>query len=471
MNRHVRRAAIVLTLIAIALLGGALAFQVLREHQYRALLARGDAAAREGQTFSAIEAYSGAIALRPDSMLAHLRRGEAYQQRGDLDAATRDIRRAAALDPTATRPPESLGDVLYQRKRWKRAADVYEARLRIDDRSVGADRVAYKLALARHRAGDQPAALAALEQALRLNDRLAEAQYLRGVCLREQHQLAAAITALEQAVAIAPDLIPAREELADAYLAMDRQTEHVEQLQLIAALDRAQVDRLVAVGLAHAGAGHTELALLTLGNVLERTADKGPVYAALGRVWLDAAATRADALSKAVGILGQAAGDPQATSGVLTLYGRSLLMANRLDDAERVLQQATTRFPVEPEAFLEYARAAELRDNLSAARSALVAYHGFADDGNATARMIRIGTMSSRLNEPAAAASWFRRAADRTPDDTQLIVQLAEEQLKAGAHAAAAATIAAGLEKDPGNAPLLRLRTRVSFFFLGRSSP
>ena len=53
-------------------------------------------------------------------MLAYLRRGETYQrrgERGDLDAAARDFRKAAALDPTATRPLEALGDVLYQLQR------------------------------------------------------------------------------------------------------------------------------------------------------------------------------------------------------------------------------------------------------------------------------------------------------------------------------------------------------------------
>ena len=66
---------------------------------------------RGDQTLAAIEDYSGAIVLRPDSMLAHLRRGETYRQRGDLDDAARDFREAASLDPTATRPLEELGDV------------------------------------------------------------------------------------------------------------------------------------------------------------------------------------------------------------------------------------------------------------------------------------------------------------------------------------------------------------------------
>src|SRR6478752_8852498 len=133
--------------------GGAwLAYQeAVRQRDYSALLTRGDNALRDDQTFGAIEAYSGAIALRPDSMLAYLRRGQTYQRRGDrgdLEAAARDFRTAATLDPTATRPLEALGDALYQLQRYERAEEAYERCLRLDDRS---SRVSYRLALGRYR--------------------------------------------------------------------------------------------------------------------------------------------------------------------------------------------------------------------------------------------------------------------------------------------------------------------------------
>src|SRR4029079_18616776 len=135
----------------------ALAYQAgARDRDYRALLARGDAALRDEQTFAAIEAYSGAIALRPDSMLPHLRRGESYRRRGELEEAARDFRAAAALDPAATRPLEALCDVQYEMKHFDRAAETYTRDLRVDDR---APVVSYKLALARYRGGDIDAAL------------------------------------------------------------------------------------------------------------------------------------------------------------------------------------------------------------------------------------------------------------------------------------------------------------------------
>src|SRR5436190_20698856 len=116
----------ILLLTAVLIAAGAVvtaAFAVIRDRDYRAQLSRGDAALRSEQNVSAIEAYSGAVALRPDSMLPRLRRGEAYQRRGDLEAAVRDFRDAAGLDQAATRPREDLGDALYQLQRYQRAVE------------------------------------------------------------------------------------------------------------------------------------------------------------------------------------------------------------------------------------------------------------------------------------------------------------------------------------------------------------
>ena len=74
-----------------------------RDRQYHRLIVEGDEALSRDQSFVAVEAYSGAIALKPDSMLAYLKRGEAHQRRADspdlLVAALRDLRTPAALDP------------------------------------------------------------------------------------------------------------------------------------------------------------------------------------------------------------------------------------------------------------------------------------------------------------------------------------------------------------------------------------
>ena len=456
-----KKALFIAAALALSAVAVALAYQAAaRDRDYRAELARGDSALRDEQTFGAIEAYSGAIALRPDSMLPHLRRGETYQRRGELEEAARDFRAAATLDPTATRPLEALGDVLYQMKRFERAAESYTRNLRVDDRSTG---VTYKLALARYRSGDIDAALATLAATLRLNDRLPDATYLRGLCLREKDLTDEAVQAFKRTIALAPDHIPAREELADLYGSTGRHDEEIEQLQMIAGLDRDHVERQVALGLAQARGGHEEVAVLTLGSALERTGQP-LVYRALGQVWLDRAQARDDRvyLSKALEALGRGASSPDATSDILTLYGRALLLDEQFDAAEAALQQASTRYPLDPASLVLYATVAERLGHLDAGRQALIDYAGLvADDADGVAHATRIAGLSLKLNDAPTAVTWLERALRIGPDDVRLIVQLADAQIRAGDVAAAQATIARGLEKDPTSRALLTLARRA----------
>ena len=158
---------------------------VERDLEYRRLIAHGDEALSRGETFVAIEAFSGAIALRRGSMLAYLKRGEAHQRRGDtpdnLSAALRDLRTATELEPSATRPIEELCDVNFKLRRYANAADNYESYLRLDDRSAP---VFYKLALASRADGRLARAISALHESIKLNSFFAEAHYVLGLCLK-----------------------------------------------------------------------------------------------------------------------------------------------------------------------------------------------------------------------------------------------------------------------------------------------
>jgi tetratricopeptide (TPR) repeat protein len=449
-----------LVVLLLAIIGGALVYQAARQERlYRALLAQGDAALRKGETYGAIEAYSGAITLRSDSMLAHLRRGESYRQRNEFENAARDFRVASELDPSALRPLEALGDVEYERQRYQRAAQLYEARLRLDERSAP---ITYKLALARYRAGNIDAALEALAQTLKLDDQMADAYYLLGFCHRERGRTAEALRAFEKAVAISPAMIPAREELAELFAALGRRADELEQLQVIAGIDRSQVERQVAVSLAHAKAGRGEVAVLTLANALERSPDQPAVYEALGRIWLNLADLREDALSRALESLEPIASRADASSDVLTLYGRALLKAGESSAAEQALLQATRRFPVDQDAFLAYADAAERESHDQAARDALIDYSALVPaDHSAPARAARIGRLSLRVDQPAIALPWLERASAGMPGDVGVLTLLAEAQLKTGDLERARATVKSALEKDPANAALLALARRA----------
>ena len=181
-----KRLVVVSVGLAALMVGVVLAwYSVRQEREFQRLIAAGDAALAADQTYGAIEAFSGALVLKSDSMLAHLKRGDTYRRRGELTAALRDLREAASLDPSAPRPVELLGDVNTAMGRYPRAAEHYRTFIALDDRSP---RVLYKLALAYYRNGQAQDAIGPLRSAVAMNDRFTEAHYLLGMCLRDRGQ-------------------------------------------------------------------------------------------------------------------------------------------------------------------------------------------------------------------------------------------------------------------------------------------
>lgn len=445
----------------ILVLGGLAAAGILadqaveRDREYRRLILQGDTALTRGQTFVAIEAYSGAIALKRGSMLAYLKRGEAHLRRGDtqetLVAALRDLRMAADLDPGATRTLEALGDVNFQLRRYANAIDSYEAHLRLDDHSA---KVHYKLALSSRSAGRLTRAISALQQAVRLNPAFHEAHYVLGLCFKDREQLGEARAAFDRAVAASPAFIPAREERAELHRLQARTREEIDELDALAALDPTRPERLVAVGLAYLRAGNREHAVTTLGRAAERFSDHPGVYAALGQVWLEAAEDRADPsdLRKALEALEPVASQPAASSESLGLYGRALALAGQHEQAEQVLRQASQRFPTDPQVLAHYASAAQRLGHLDDARQALVQYSILVDDDrDEAAHAARIADLSLQLNDTAAAVAWYQKSDALSAADASLLARLADAQERAGQIDGARVTAQRALAKDPSN--------------------
>jgi tetratricopeptide (TPR) repeat protein len=360
-------------LVSAALVVSVLAWnRVRQEREFRRLIASGEVALGRNQTSVAIEAFSGAVALKPDSMLGYLKRGDTYRRRGELATALRDLRQAASLDAAAPRPMELLGDVNMAMGRFERATEDYRRFVGIDDRSP---RVLYKLALAYYRHGQAGSSIDPLRQAIAIDDHFEEAHYLLGLCLRERGRNADAERALRKAVALNPAFPAARAELADLCVSIGRHRDAIEQLDALAALDPSQPDQLIAIGLAQARVGRMESALAALGRAAERHPDAPAVHTAIGRAWLQIAESREDdvALNKAIEALQPAA--LRAKSGdTLTLYGRALFLTGDSQGAEKVLQQATSQLPLDPVAFLYLSAAAQRVKQGDVARQALTDY-------------------------------------------------------------------------------------------------
>jgi len=435
-----------------------------RERSCRERLAAGDTALAQDNTSAAIEAFSGAIALKPDSMIGYLKRGQTYRRRGEFPAAIRDLRKAAELDPAATMPLEELGDAYLgdTPHRYKSAADRYAAYLRLDNR---VPRVLYKLAFARYNDRHVAEAIDALHTAIAQDDRFADAYYLLGLCERDAQHPAAARTAFETSIALQPALLHAREQLADLDAATGRADDRLEQLKALTALD-PRPSREVALGLEYARTGQPELAVLTLGRSTERHPEYPYAYVALGRVWLEIAQARGDrvALSKALGALEAAVGSDNS-SEALTLFGRALLLTPDPETAEHILEEATEKRPADRLAFYYLADAAERLGHWGIARRALLDYAALrgdeSDSRKRAAEAARLGDLSLHMNQAAVAATYFLRAADDSPSDAALLARAADAQYRAGDVNRARVTITNALAKDPANETALTIARRL----------
>lgn len=417
----------------IMVLAGGLVYGIVvirREASYWQFVERGDAALTRDDSYAAIEALSVAIEQKPGSMAAYLKRGEAYRRRNEFDAALRDLRQASQLDPLATHPHELLGDVHYARAManggsspglFLRAVGHYRDFVALDDRSA---RAQYKLGLASYRAGQVPEAIAALRQATRLDPRFAEAHYALGVCLRAAGSRQPAVASLERAVTLSPALLPAREELADFYPELGRYEAGLTHLEALVALQPSAA-RARALGLGYARAGHLDRAVGQLSHAVQRYPDDSATYVAVGRVWLERAARGGGRveLGKALRAL-QGGVNNDSSSEALTLLGRALLMSGDAERAEQVLEQAASRFPVDPAAFRYLADVAARRGRSGVSQRALLDYAALVrSDGLSASLLARIGEAHLERRDLPAARAAIEQALEKEPAN-RLAIQL-----------------------------------------------
>lgn len=454
---------VALAVTLVVTVGSVLAFVSLRnEREYARLVVAGDAALAAADLSGAIEAYTGAITLNPDSMAAHLKRGVAYRQRNEPEAALRDLRRASELDATAPRVFEWQGDVNLGLGRYARAAERFEQCLALDDRQAD---VYYKLAVARYREGRTGAAIDPLRRAIALAPTRPEPHYLLGLSLRDAGRFDEALDALATATKLSPALLDAREARAGVLQVRGQVTRAVDELEALAALEPERPDRAIAVGAAYDRAGRHESAVLALGRAAERFPTAPAVFTALGRVWLRTAEADADtvALDKALAALTHAAGLAEPDADTLMLLGRARLRAGDLAAAERDLRAAMARVPAPPEAYATLGDVLVRKARPLEARDVLVQYAALvAGTPAAGAVAPKIGELSMKVGDPHGAVYWYERAiVDLGPSAALLHLQ-AQAEVSRGREERAETLIAAGLALEPAHPGLLALKRSLA---------
>lgn len=458
-----KRLAVLAGLVALVAAGATLLESRWRESRYRQLLEAGERALRSGDTYVAIEALSGAIALRPDSMVAHYRKGEAYREQHRDTEAIRDLLEAVRLAPNAPQPVRALAELYDGRGEPAAAAEWYREadRLKRDDPGL-----LYALALARYRAGNPAAAVEPLRRALALNDSIGEAHYLLGLLLRDTGDVLGATEALENAVRVAPSMIPVREELADLFRSAGRLDDEKAQLQALTTIDPS-VDRQIAVALAEMRNGQIDLALATLTEAGGRSSTDSRVLLARGRVNLTAADQyrRRGAAAIALRDIEHALGGTVRRSEGLALFGRALYLSGQDEESVRILREAVATTPVQRQAFAFLADASERLGHVLDARDALLDLEalegGTVSADQRAARAARIGRLSLDGLDYRTAADYLSRAVTRRPNDASSHSRLAQARWAIGDQPGAVAAINRARSLAPADPAILRLTRTI----------
>lgn len=454
-------------LVGLAIASAMAVQQLNRGEQFQALMGAGDEALAAGNTYAAIEAYSGAVALRADSMAPHLRRGKAYEAQRRQDEAIRDYVEAARLQPGAADPLLALAGLYDTRGDSAHAAEWYGRAADVDPQNRS---LLYRLAMARYRAGQSATAIDPLRRALALDGGFDEAHYLLGVVLRDTQDVAGATVALERAIQANPELMAAREELADIYRAQGRFAEELTQLTALATAD-PRGSRLVAIALAEARQGRFDAALATLTKVRERDPADSLAATALGRVHLMRAESATDSARRiaaarlALPPLEAALGGSARRSEGLALYGRALYFIGDAAAAERILQEAVATSPFDHAAFAYLADAAEQLQHYTAARDWLLRFDTLeGDTAPAQVRALRsrrLGGLALASGDPAGALTYLGRAAQSGLDDPTMLGWLADARWKTGDADGARAALTQALAQAPRDPALRRLRQTI----------
>jgi Flp pilus assembly protein TadD len=183
----------------------------------------------------------------------------------------------------------------------------------------------------------------------------------------------------------------------------------------------------------------------------------------LGRIYLLRAERAGDSASvqRALAILERALGGTAPRSEGLALFGRALYLAGNVAEAERILREAVTTTPIDAEAFMFLADAAERLGHDAAARDALVSFDALVGGTSAApacaARVERIGTLSMRAGDPRVGVSYLTEAVNLGQTAVKTLALLARAQWQTGDVPGAKETLARGLVIDPQNDELLKL--------------
>jgi tetratricopeptide (TPR) repeat protein len=277
----------------------------------RAYTNLGSTLATSGEFAEAVEVFQKALALEPNSLGAQLNLGMALREKGDLDNALEYLRRAALADPASASIQYELGQTLRQSGDLPAAVTALEKALELDpelregyyalgmtlkqqsakarppaSRAPGAGDDSYSRGREAADRGELTTAREQLTEAVRLDDRNADAHNLLGFVLGQLGDLPSALVHLERAVALQPESPAARYNLGVALWYSGSRDRALSELREGARLDPAAGANHAFLGTALRDQGDPGDARVSLQRAIALLPPTAAVYVDLGIVYL-----------------------------------------------------------------------------------------------------------------------------------------------------------------------------------------
>jgi tetratricopeptide (TPR) repeat protein len=193
----------------------------------------GNAYMQKGRLDEAIAQYRKALEINAHYADARNNLGNAFFRKGELDAAIAEYQKTLAIDPNLAETHTNLGNALFQKRQLDAAIEQYGFAVKVNPNYAQAHG---NLGVAYFQQGQMDAAIAQYQQALIINPNYAEARTNLGNALLRKGQPDAAIAEYEQAVKTSPTYAIAHANFGVALLQKGQVdqaiTEFQEALQL-----------------------------------------------------------------------------------------------------------------------------------------------------------------------------------------------------------------------------------------------
>jgi tetratricopeptide (TPR) repeat protein len=186
----------------------------------------------------AVEIYSKALQLVPDSLLAHLGEGLALRGIQRFDEAENELSLCFRRDPGLAVAFDALAGLYLEAKSSVKLAAIAQQYLETKPSDY---RGYYYLAAAKEQEKeDLQTAAALLRKAIELNRDFAASFALLGKLLLQDGRAEEAARELEHAIQLRPDYLPAHYYLGNAYKKLGREADAAHEFQLVRELNEKQ---------------------------------------------------------------------------------------------------------------------------------------------------------------------------------------------------------------------------------------